>query len=220
MIRLDTKETENPPCTLDKEFNPLVQSVSFLLMENFLSTAECEWLVNYGSQQKLAKGLNRNQTETHYRSSNIAFLELVSEVDWLKDKIINKILPVNNKYMKWNLTHLDRFQYTTYDKDDYLTAHNDDYFDYLVSPDSPEQDLWIRKLSVSILLSDPSEYDGGELEIQAPRGTSEMPYDKRKIKPPKGTAIIFPSFYIHEVHKVTKGHRRALVAWFFGPKWR
>ena len=108
MIRLDTKETENPPCTLDKEFNPLVQSVSFLLMENFLSTAECEWLVNYGSQQKLAKGLNRNQTETHYRSSNIAFLELVSEVDWLKDKIINKILPVNNKYMKWNLTHLDK----------------------------------------------------------------------------------------------------------------
>ena len=76
----------------------------------------------------------------------------------------------------------------------------------------------LRKLSISVGLNE--DYEGGEFEIHSIKGTKEEPYDIRKLRLPKGSAIIFPSFQLHKVHEVTKGTRKAIVAWFFGPKWR
>ena len=41
-------------------------------------------------------------------------------------------------------------------------------------------------------------------------------YKEGRIKPTKGTLIFFPSYYLHKVHKVTKGTRYSLVTWFVG----
>lgn len=69
-----------------------------------------------------------------------------------------------------------------------------------------------RKLSMSIQLSDPSEYDGGAFEFF--KGGA-VPGFKAK-----GTALVFPSFLLHRVTPVTRGSRCALVAWLEGPAWR
>lgn len=70
-----------------------------------------------------------------------------------------------------------------------------------------------RKLSVTFQLSDPNDYEGGDFlfeEIENP--------DPQKLKQ-LGTYLIFPSYHRHMVTPVTKGIRKSLVAWFYGPQW-
>lgn len=57
-------------------------------------------------------------------------------------------------------------------------------------------------LSLTLFLSDPSDYEGGELVIEGV-----------KYKGPKGSILVYPSYYVHEVLPVTKGTRIAAVAW-------
>jgi PKHD-type hydroxylase len=71
-----------------------------------------------------------------------------------------------------------------------------------------------RKLSVTVQLSDPSEYEGGDFSFSE----TENP-DAEQAKA-KGTVLVFPSYLSHAVSPVTSGIRRSLVAWFEGPRWR
>ena len=64
--------------------------------------------------------------------------------------------------------------------------------------------------SIVVQLTDPSEYEGGDLEIL----TTENPFWAAK---EKGSCILFPSFCLHKVHPVTKGLRNSLVLWVSGP---
>jgi len=69
-----------------------------------------------------------------------------------------------------------------------------------------------RKISFSIQLSDPSEYDGGMLEVTG------MPPNEETRK--KGTIILFPSYVRHRVTPVTRGTRYCIVGWVHGPHFR
>lgn len=71
-----------------------------------------------------------------------------------------------------------------------------------------------RKISISIPLSGPSEYVGGEFQFMG--GGLES----WTVLQPKGAPIVFPSFERHQVTPVTKGCRYSLVAWVDGPAWR
>lgn len=66
-----------------------------------------------------------------------------------------------------------------------------------------------RKLSMVIQLSDPSEYEGGELLLH-------LGNNPTRIERKKGLAVFFPSYILHEVTPVTKGERYSLVAWVHG----
>ena len=67
-----------------------------------------------------------------------------------------------------------------------------------------------RKLSFSLLLSDPDEYEGGDLIIATVNGHHIIPKGK-------GLIVFFPAYTEHEVTPVTKGIRRSLVGWIHGP---
>ena len=67
-----------------------------------------------------------------------------------------------------------------------------------------------RKISLTIQLSDPDNYTGGELEIGLPNNPVTAPKEV-------GTAILFPSWMPHAVKPVTSGIRYSLVAWGHGP---
>ena len=69
-----------------------------------------------------------------------------------------------------------------------------------------------RKLSISILLSDPSEFEGGELQFKG--------MEDRKILTKQGSIVVFPSFIEHKVAPVTKGVRYSAVTWASGPSFR
>ena len=65
-----------------------------------------------------------------------------------------------------------------------------------------------RKISFTVQLSDPDDYEGGELELN----TGKI------LKPPnaRGTVALFPAFIMHRVTPVTT--RNPLVAGRLGPK--
>lgn len=61
-------------------------------------------------------------------------------------------------------------------------------------------------VSCTVFLSDPAEYDGGELTVVDTYGTHE-------VKLPAGDAIVYPSSSVHEVRPVTRGERVASFLW-------
>ena len=70
----------------------------------------------------------------------------------------------------------------------------------------------VRKISMTLLLNDPSEFEGGDLELIE---------DKNKAETLKqGHAIIFASFLNHRVNPVRRGVRQSLVVWFGGKPFR
>jgi PKHD-type hydroxylase len=71
-----------------------------------------------------------------------------------------------------------------------------------------------RKISIVVQLSDPDEYEGGELQIQ----TGSESYIS--ILKKKGAVTLFPSYMRHRVTPVTKGVRKSLVLWVGGSTFR
>jgi PKHD-type hydroxylase len=61
-------------------------------------------------------------------------------------------------------------------------------------------------LAMTIFLSDPNTYQGGELLIQGSQGITAY-------KPNKGDAVVYPCMYLHCVNPITQGERRAAVTW-------
>jgi PKHD-type hydroxylase len=61
-------------------------------------------------------------------------------------------------------------------------------------------------LAMTIFLSDPDTYKGGELVLQTGSGVVSL-------KPAKGDAIVYPCQYLHGVNAVETGERLAAVTW-------
>lgn len=61
-------------------------------------------------------------------------------------------------------------------------------------------------MAMTIFLSDPASYDGGELVIQTSAGPMA-------VKPAKGDAILYPCQFLHCVNEIKKGERLAAVTW-------
>jgi PKHD-type hydroxylase len=61
-------------------------------------------------------------------------------------------------------------------------------------------------VSVTVFISEPDEYDGGELVVEDTYGVHEA-------KLPAGDAILYPSTSLHRVEPVTRGRRLAAVTW-------
>jgi PKHD-type hydroxylase len=129
---------------------------------------------------------------------------------WIAGMMSYFINHANTEYFKYDLSNkwADKLQYTVYDKNgDHYGWHTD----YQTS--SLDRSL-IRKLSISLILSDPDEYEGGEFQVL--NDTDSMITSK----PPKGTALIFPSTLSHRVRPVKSGKRISLVGWYAGPRFK
>ena len=74
----------------------------------------------------------------------------------------------------------------------------------------------VRKLSMTINLNVPGEYEGGNLKFDfGPHSTGERYHECTEIRP-QGSVIVFPSYTYHQVTPITKGTRYSLVCWFIG----
>jgi PKHD-type hydroxylase len=66
--------------------------------------------------------------------------------------------------------------------------------------------LYRSDVSITVFLSDPSEYDGGELVVKTPFG-------EQLVKLPAGDAVMYPASSLHRVAAVTRGERLVAVTW-------
>ena len=69
----------------------------------------------------------------------------------------------------------------------------------------------VRKLSFAMQLSDPDDYEGGNVQLLDEAGNSYIVPRKR------GTIVLFDSRTQHRVLKVTKGTRKSIVGWTVTP---
>ena len=110
-----------------------------------------------------------------------------------------------NRFYGFEVYHDVQMELIRYDSD------TKDKFDWHTD-DLPEDDAKSdRKLSMSIQLSDFTEYSGCDLEIE---GFDDLEFRDQ------GSVMVFPSYMKHRVTPCTRGTRHVLVAWMYGPEWR
>lgn len=115
----------------------------------------------------------------------------------------------NFNYDIYGFQHQE-MQYTVYNEGEYYGWHFDDE----ITVDMDDHIGMKRKLSFSLQLTDPSEYEGGVMQIRSFEDTLyEVPKEK-------GVIVIFDSRARHRVTKVKSGCRKSLVGWVGGPKWK
>ena len=135
------------------------------------------------------------------RRTKICWLPRTEEFSDVYSILFDLVKRCNENCYKFNLTEFSEcIQYTVYD------SSEEGYYDWHIDSG---RGLPRRKLAVIVQLSDPAEYEGGELQIH----TGNI----RTLENTKGTVLIFPSYVLHRVTPVTKGTRRSLVLWADGP---
>jgi len=175
------------------------------------SPEQCQNIIDMGHQQKQEKAQVGHDKQpggtydTKKRITTISWIPFSALPDMYKiiERTMNQVNGNHFGYEGMRLT--EPAQFTEYPKGGFYDWHMDADVNGRFEPP-------VRKISMSILLSDPSEFTGGDLEFMAEGN-----------KPPQliqGQAIFFCSLLRHRVSKVKKGIRRSLVMWFGGPHFR
>jgi PKHD-type hydroxylase len=175
---------------------------------------ECKKIIDIGSGGVLATPLVLAKTakgeelvvREDYRISDVSWIcSHLPENAWIFQRLVDVIKKVNDQYFNYDLSLIENVQFTRYRGTQ--GGFYDKHVDMLYSSTGT------RKLSVTIQLSDPDDYTGGELLLHE----SNQPMRPQR---DQGLGIFFPSWMMHEVAPVTKGTRYSLVAWVQGPRFR
>ena len=148
---------------------------------------------------------------------------------WVGGFLWHYIERANRENFLYDLRNIDgeSLQYTRYEEGQYYGWHNDAGLPCQYKPvsegnrnDGRAQDFLnenielVRKLSFSIQLSDPDDYEGGNFQLLDESGKSYIAPRQR------GCIVLFDSRTQHRVQKVTKGTRKSIVGWTVGPRWK
>lgn len=128
-----------------------------------------------------------------------------NELEWLLERLTVMVQKANTA-MRWNFQlggFHEKMQYARHESE--VGGYYDGHYD--VGKNATQSS---RKLSIHIQLSDPADYEGGELEL----------YNIGPTPKKKGFVAVFPSFLMYRVAPVTKGLRESLTAWMSGPPFR
>ena len=174
----------------------------YAFWNNAFSKEECQTIINIAKDKGLIKGTTKGESDV--RDSKISWLYPADGMDWVFRRVTDITLNLNERFFKFNLFGLNEgFQFTNYE------APSGKYGKHV----DRGMNMAVRKLSISIQLTNPDEYEGGELYL----------YDDDKgtlMDKTQGTLIIFPSYVLHEVMPVTKGERNSLVTWITGKQFK
>jgi PKHD-type hydroxylase len=145
-----------------------------------------------------------NKINNSIRQCQVKWIEPVEECKWLFQRLVDVIQKVNGEVFNFNLYGIQSLQYTIYKEEDqgFYSPHRD----AKITADNG----FVRKLSFSLQLTDPSEYEGGKLIL-------DTEFDEKTASKNFGSINFFPSDLLHEVKPVTKGCRHVLVGWVVGP---
>jgi len=181
----------------------------FKVVPNYFTTEEIDGILDLEDLQKFSSGklgpLSDLQTDKKQRDSEISWLYQDPSSQWLFDKFGSLLGFVNHDVFMYDIDGFDYFQYTRYKKNHHYDWHFDVHMEYA---------LWERKISAVIMLSDPSEYKGGELEI----ANIGHPDKTESLKLNKGDVVFFASWMLHRVKPVLSGTRKTLVTWIMGKR--
>ena len=182
---------------------------TFATWENGFSEDQITQIIRIGESLIPAPatvgGQKQGDDISKIRKSSTSWIKHDNETGWIYDSMAYILRQINGQFFDFNLFGFaEDFQYTLY------TSNNDHYTWHV---DKGMGSVSPRKLSMVLQLSDPDEYEGGDLEFFI--GTTPTVAKKKK-----GLIYVFPSWTLHRVTPVTAGTRRTLVIWATGPKFR
>jgi len=154
-------------------------------------------------EAKVGNAIDQDDSVTDSKI-RISTINWVDEMNWISSIFWHYMRIANRNIWEYDITSCQSIQVTRYQKNGHYGWHSD----YGVSDNNKNT----RKLSASLLLSDPNDYVGGKLQL--------IDYHGNVISIPKkmGQITFFDARIPHRVAPVLKGERISLVAWFMGPK--
>jgi PKHD-type hydroxylase len=176
----------------------------FEVIDHFLSDSECNELVKHSEQLFFEPSQRYNGDDEKFRKS-LEFKLQPSEPVFgqLLEKIWGSVVEVNCSHFNFSISGFQGdVRYIKYQAPD-------SHFSWHIDRGAG---IPVRKLSFSLQLSQPSDYEGGELQIM---DGAEIPMPKTR-----GSLIIFPSYVLHRVTPVIRGQRHAIVGWITGEQFR
>ena len=179
--------------------------------EPVLTPQQCNELINIGkSEPKINATIGTTEKITkldeRYRKSIISWIPFAKAMP-IYQVIRNWMEVTNTNYFDFDTVQLsEQAQYAEYSKGGFYNWHMDSNTEMEAMPT-------VRKISMTLLLSDPKDFEGGELELFC---GETLDSEKNKFKLKRGYAVFFASFLLHRVMPIIKGNRKSLVMWFGG----
>ena len=147
----------------------------------------CNLLIEEGlTRPQLNAGIGEDNLISEGRSTKISFIGNEGLKYYMHQLVVTK-------YENYDITEAEDIQFATYNVGDFYGWHAD------------SDAINKRVISVTVQLSDPKDYKGGNLVFKVD------PMERAQ-----GTVVIFPSNIRHQVTRVTAGTRYSLVQWFKG----
>lgn len=166
-----------------------------ILYEQIFSVDECEQL------QQLPVPASSIPGHEAYAHAIRRFIPQTTDYEWVTARL-SQAIATANQYFNFELTALIGTNILAYETGSSMAWHVDIGLELLST----------RKLTGVVLLSDPSDYQGGQLEWFLTAAT--------ELKQTQGSMLIFPAYVPHRVTPVVWGSRQTLIAWAHGPAFR
>lgn len=181
----------------------------FVWWEGAFSDQELDLLqgfANQANQQAQVGGMKSEEQLKQIRRSQVSWLNNTPDTKWVFEKLAHVASSLNSEFYRFDLTGFgEPLQLTNYDQSEHgMYGWHQDY--------GGKRNI-SRKLSLIVQLTDPNQYEGGNLQVM----TGMQPITVRK---QRGLVVAFPSYVLHQVTPVTQGSRQSLVAWVSGPAFK
>ena len=173
------------------------------------SPEQCRMIIDCGRRQKpqqaeVGMGKSGGGLDTKKRVTTISWIPF-NEMPHMYRDLYKFIQQANLNHFGFDDIRItEQAQFTEYPEGGFYDWHMD--CDVSMAHEPP-----VRKISMTILLNDPKEFEGGHLEIMSPNNFKNME---------QGHAMAFASFLSHRVNPVKRGIRQSLVVWFGGKPFR
>ena len=173
-------------------------------------------LVSQGT--KTTQAIKKEKGNTFIRDTHVSGLSDEEIYSW-----VHPYLAEANSAAGWNFEWdwSEILQFTKYNKHQFYGWHTHASPDpYTPEVENPNYVGKIRKLSMTVNLSDPKDYKGGNLRFDfGPHAEKSRYHTCTEIRP-RGSIIVFPSDRFHQVTPITSGLRYSLVMWSLGQPWK
>ncbi len=170
-------------------------------LEQAFTAAECQSIWVLAQVNPSTTGKTQDPANSQVRDSEIRWIPPGAAAEWVFIKLRDLVLSINQQHYQFEINELSPLQVAEYRPGGHYDWHTD------IGTQIESR----RKLSVSVQLSPPEDYAGGELEFFHPARCASKNW---------GSVIVFPSYMPHRVVPVSRGVRRSLVAWVKGPPFR
>lgn len=167
-----------------------------IVIDNAISPDMCDSIINFATD-RVAKGVNK-----YPHVFGISFHSCLLQLEHEVHQLLQPIWQQSINQLGFNIDFVEPYEVKKYTSKDFFGKHVDNYYSLTKDID--------RKITMSVQLTDKSEYTGGELLVLGRDMGAKS----------KGSVTVFPSIFSHEVKPITSGTRWSLISWAWGPYWK